>query len=86
MADETTPPAPERPVSTGIVRVSGDATVSLSGPAGRFGAGVVPTGTYEVTATFPGRDPRSFGRVTISPGETVRIACDAGFSNCLVEG
>ncbi len=81
-APESEPPA--RAVATGTVRVTGDATVTLSGANGRFGPGSLPVGSYEVTATFPGREPRSFGRVSISAGQTVRIACDASFANCSV--
>jgi hypothetical protein len=57
----------------------------LSGGGKRLSAGTVPVGNYEVIVTFPGRDARSFGTVTVEADDTVRIACDTAFANCTIQ-
>ncbi len=80
---EEAPPA-EPPAETGTVRVLGEAeSVVLQGPGGSFPPGTVPVGTYDVIARFPGRDPASAGRVTITPGKEIVLRCRAAFVKCV---
>jgi len=81
-ADAEAPEAP--PPETGHIRFLGDAdSVTLKGAAGSFSPGDVPVGTYDVIATFPGRDPANAGQVTITAGAELLLRCRAAFVKCV---
>ncbi len=68
----------------GRILIHGDATrVRLMGPTGTYGAGSLPSGTYTVTATFPGVDPRMAGTVEIDDGTVVNLVCKSSTKNCV---
>ncbi|RME26887.1 MAG: carboxypeptidase regulatory-like domain-containing protein, partial [Deltaproteobacteria bacterium] len=69
---------------TGRVRFLGEAeSIVLQGTTGRFPPGEVPAGTYDIIATFPGRDPASAGRITVNPGDELLLRCRAAFVKCV---
>ncbi|MEZ4240277.1 MAG: protein kinase [Myxococcota bacterium] len=77
--------APEAPEAAhGRVSQSGADTVELVGEAGRFGVGVVPAGTYAVSARF-GDDTVPAGEIEITAGERVSLRCDDRFKRCRKE-
>jgi len=76
-------PAPRSDLGT--VRVEGEgATITLSGEAGRFPAGKVPAGTYQVTASFDG-DEVSVGRLVVVAGQAHTVRCVAAMRLCRLQ-
>ncbi len=75
-------PAPEPPAESGTVVVTGDAeSVWFTGPGGRFEAGSVPAGSYEVQAIFGGKEVHA-GRLTVTGGATATLKCMSAFKRC----
>ena len=58
--------------------------VWLEGASGRIGPGTVPVGEYKVKARFRGEAAISAGRVSVSEGQAVALACSADFQLCKV--
>ncbi len=75
----------ERPrKGKGTVMVMGGASrVRLMGPAGTFGPGTVPAGSYTIQATFSGSDPRMAGTVEIDGGERIIVVCSSSTQKCI---
>ncbi len=72
------PPAPEVAAggaAPGQFRAVGDVRVRLKGPAGTFGPGPVPAGTYEIEADF-GKGPTPVGRTEVRSGHTITVRCN----------
>jgi serine/threonine-protein kinase len=86
---EASAPPPSAAVAAkrvGFVRVAGGVErVALVGPAGTYGPGSVPIGSYDLMATFPGRAEAVAGRVTVRADETVAITCHPDFRICRME-
>jgi hypothetical protein len=78
-----TEPAPPARQRTTEVAVVGPATVVLlAGDERHPVPGDVPSGAYQIEATFPERPPGPAGQVTLHPGERVTLECKAGFFLC----
>ncbi len=79
-------PAPPTPVPSGRVRFEGDATaIWLQRGRTRYSAGAVPAGTYEVWASFGGREPYVASIVEVSAGKSQKLRCTAAFKFCRLE-
>lgn len=82
------PPAPPPagdtlPPGHGRVRADGDAvSMSLVGPGGRTGPGVVPAGTWRVEATLPDGTAVALDEVSVPDGGTVVVRCSQRFRGC----
>ena len=77
------PAAPTTDPSMATVLVKGDAKrVWLESPAGRFPAGQVPPGTYQIKAFFDGVDAVTTGSITVKAGEVREIKCVSALVVC----
>jgi hypothetical protein len=78
-------PAARAPVPrNGRIEIRGDAaSVELRGGGTDHRPGWVPSGTYEIRATFEaGEAPRTVGEVTVAAGDTVVVTCKKAFLRC----
>jgi serine/threonine protein kinase len=81
-AEPVAEPTPQP--ARGRVTFTGEATeVVLVDNGLRLPVGDIAPGTYEVRATFPGRDEAPAGKVTVAPGAMVTLKCSAGFFRCV---
>ena len=85
----TQPPKPEpapapADASGGVqVGVSGPATVTLVGAAGRFSVpGSVAPGRYEIEAAFPGEAGVVVGSLQVAAGGTYTVVCSERMGTC----
>ena len=77
------PPAPEPAPEPTRILVGGEAqSVYFSGGGQRHTPGVVPAGSYQIYATFPGQEPKPAGTVRVNEGETARLNCIAALTLC----
>jgi serine/threonine protein kinase len=86
IAPKPSPPEPPPPdpaiAQSGRVGQQGADAIELIGDAGRFGVGMIPAGTYKVTARFGGATVPA-GEITIAPGEQLVLRCDSRFQRCM---
>ncbi len=75
---------PEPPaVPQARVNVTGDArTVWLVSDQGRYPAGAVPPGRYEIKAWFESPEPAMAGAITLHDGESVTLRCVSAMARC----
>lgn len=66
-----------------IEREPGTEHVYISGEAGDFGSGEVPSGTYRVYARFKGEAIREFPSITIETNKTTTLVCSFAQVRCV---